>query len=231
MMAVPGSSEVQRAAVLADQTRARLHRLLRRHAEGLDAATIARELHLHHTTVRDHLRQLAAVGLIDSEQLPPSGRGRPRTVYRARPLPGGPYRTLSSLLASAVRHGLSPRAAGQLAGLRAVEQAGGQRSALDLLVAEAEELGFEPVVRRHGTEVVLRSCPFAEVAATDPETICAVHLGLAEGIADAAGGAVVEALHVTDPHRGGCRIVIRTDGSGEVPSPRLSAARRGSAAP
>lgn len=210
MTAVPGSSEVQRAAVLADPTRARLHRLLTRRPDGLDAASIARELHLHHTTVRDHLRQLAAVDLVDSEQLPPSGRGRPRTVYRARPLPGGPYQTLSVILADAVRQRLSAREAGQLAGLRAVAQSSGGRTAVELIVSEAEQLGFEPVVRRHGTEVVLRTCPFAEVAVADPETVCAVHLGLAEGIAGAAGGAVVEGLHVADPHRGGCRIVVRT---------------------
>jgi predicted ArsR family transcriptional regulator len=34
---------------------------------------------------------------------------------------------------------------------------------------------------------VLRRCPFAEVAAADPGTICQLHLGLAEGLAEGLG--------------------------------------------
>ena len=77
--------------------------------------------------------------------------------------------------------------------------------------AEAGRLGFEPSVRDHGElqEIVLQSCPFADLAAVQPETVCEVHVGLAQGIAERAGGIEVEGIRLADPHRGGCRIVMR----------------------
>jgi len=33
-------------------------------------------------------------------------------------------------------------------------------------------------------EFTLGRCPFAEVAAADPDTICRLHLGLAEGLTE-----------------------------------------------
>ncbi|NMD24099.1 MAG: hypothetical protein GYA65_07945, partial [Actinobacteria bacterium] len=79
------------------------------------------------------------------------------------------------------------------------------------LHAEAGRLGFEPRVRDRGElqEIVLQSCPFADLAATQPETVCEVHVGLAQGIAERAGGIEVEGIRLADPHRGGCRIVMR----------------------
>ena len=69
----------------------------------------------------------------------------------------------------------------------------------------------EPRVRDQGElqEIVLQSCPFADLAAVQPETVCEVHVGLAQGIAERAGGIEVEGIRLADPHRGGCRIVMR----------------------
>jgi len=59
------------------------------------------------------------------------------------------------------------------------------------------------------TVLVLGACPFAEIAATDPATVCALHRGLADGVAERVGGVEVEALEVADPAGGGCRVVLR----------------------
>jgi len=77
---------------------------------------------------------------------------------------------------------------------------------------EAERLGFRPTVRDETddcTVLVLGACPFAEIAATDPATVCALHRGLADGVAERVGGVEVEALEVADPAGGGCRVVLR----------------------
>jgi predicted ArsR family transcriptional regulator len=58
-------------------------------------------------------------------------------------------------------------------------------------------------------EFTLRRCPFAEVAAADPDTICQLHLGLAEGLAEGLGQLTVDRLVPRDPHRAGCRLIIR----------------------
>jgi predicted ArsR family transcriptional regulator len=70
--------------------------------------------------------------------------------------------------------------------------------------------GFDPEPRavRHGAEVVLRTCPFATAAAADRDTVCALHLGIAEGLAEGTP-AVVDELVAYDPRRAGCRIRLR----------------------
>src|SRR5439155_21257272 len=46
-----------------------------------------------------------------------------------------------------------------------------------------EEYGFKPELRREksGREIVLRRCPYQEVATTYQAVICPVHLGLIRG--------------------------------------------------
>jgi predicted ArsR family transcriptional regulator len=56
---------------------------------------------------------------------------------------------------------------------------------------------------------VLTHCPFAEVAADDPGTVCQLHLGLAEGLAEGLGGLAVEGLTVKNARQAGCRLTIR----------------------
>jgi predicted ArsR family transcriptional regulator len=69
--------------------------------------------------------------------------------------------------------------------------------------------GFEPEVRprRGGAEIVLHNCPFATTAVADRDTVCALHLGIAEGLTDAT--ATVTELVAHDPRKAGCRLRIR----------------------
>lgn len=85
---------------------------------------------------------------------------------------------------------------------------------------EISRRGFRPVrVERGGRfEFVLRRCPFAEVAAAEPETICQLHLGLVEGLTEGLGQLQVERLVPMDPRRAGCRLSLRhLPEGGEMP--------------
>lgn len=58
---------------------------------------------------------------------------------------------------------------------------------------------------------MLRHCPFAAAAHFDRATICSLHLGIAEGLAEGTRG-TVEELVAYDPGKAGCRLRIRLTG-------------------
>lgn len=120
----------------------------------------------------------------------------------------GPYERLSLWLAEVVRTGDSPREVGRRAGRR---QGLGRRQAsgpVDLLVEQMARHGFEPTVRQKGGEVdlTLRACPFATTALADPDTVCELHLGMAQGMAERIDGIEVDELVPKDPRRAHCRL-------------------------
>lgn len=84
-------------------------------------------------------------------------------------------------------------------------------TAVALIEREAADLGFEPRRDTRGdrTDLVLDACPFVEVAVEDPATVCALHLGIAEGIAEGDDGVEVLGMVVRDPRRAGCRLEMR----------------------
>jgi predicted ArsR family transcriptional regulator len=206
----PLDGPVQRAKALADPTRARLLEILDASDTPVLVADLATSLGVHSTAIRQHLTKLIDAGLVTAERLDPTGRGRPRHGYRTVPARVAPYRTLAEVLAEAVRNGRSAREQGHLVGARAAVTDG---DGIAALVDEAARWGFEPKVRsrRNGTtDIVLQSCPFASLAASDPATICELHLGLAEGVVSNHHDITVESLHTADPHRGECRFTVRT---------------------
>ena len=89
--------------------------------------------------------------------------------------------------------------------------------------------GFEPMTRTDGrrAEIVLTDCPYAETAVDDRPTVCALHLGMAEGLV--AGTDVrVDQLLAKDPRRAGCRLQLSARGSPPADGPatlRLSGRR------
>ncbi len=213
-----------RARALGDPTRSAIHHTLAASAQPLTIAELAEHIGVHRTAIGQHLAILSVSGLVERSTRPPAGRGRPVSVYRA--ISDDPYRTLATWLAEVVSSGRSPREIGVEIGCRmhrdpADEADQADRAdhadtsdAVDVVVREASRLGFTPSVHpRRGEpdrlDVVLDRCPFAELAAADPATVCDLHHGVAEGLARCAGGATVDALHVADPHRGGCRITMR----------------------
>lgn len=200
----PDGGALLRAKALAASRRVEIVSLLRSHDAPLTAGGLAAALGIHHTAVRQHLSLLVNAGLVVAQSLPVQGRGRPRTGYSVVEV-DDPYRELAGMLAAAVRTGRTARQAGHDAGMRVAPSPDGP---LVTLRDQAARLGFEPHVVDTGDaqEVVLRICPFAAIATEQPETVCDLHLGLAEGIAERAGGLVINGISLADPNRGGCRI-------------------------
>ncbi|HET7648117.1 MAG TPA: helix-turn-helix domain-containing protein [Gaiellaceae bacterium] len=188
--------ELRRHRALSDPSRARI--LARLADEGpLDARELAAYVGLHVNTVRVHLNALADAGLVTSETQPPSGRGRPRVAYRATAAAGDEggrrYRLLAEILTALVaRYG--PEAAAQLEeigeawGRYLVDapprfaSADDERAVAKLLELLAE-LGFRPELERgaRGRRILMRPCPFLELAREHQDVICTIHLGLMRG--------------------------------------------------
>lgn len=197
---------LDRARALASPTRARIHSLISESDHPLTVAELVGLTGLHRSVVRLHLRQLADAGLVQEFTMPPTGRGRPRFGYRA--IDGDPYRTMAGWLAATMSSDVAIGVGRTVGASLALLDGDG----VERIVDEAARRGFDPVLDDHGdgrVDVVLRACPFAEVAATSPAVVCGLHRGVMDGIAAATGGVVVEGLEVANPFDAGCRIRLR----------------------
>lgn len=216
--------EVQREArALGDPTRHRLFRYIAEAAGPVGVAELTEYVGLNHNAIRQHLAVLKDAGLVTERLEERSRPGRPRLLYRLSPEAAGKWETpgayawLASLLTDALRRRADPREVGRQDGHRRASEitgAGGAES-IDLLEAEIARRGFRPSRLERGRKVdfVLGRCPFAEVARSDPDTVCSLHLGLAEGLAEGLGGLEVQALVRKDPTRAGCRLSVRRQGT------------------
>jgi predicted ArsR family transcriptional regulator len=171
-------------------------------------AELTSHVGLNHNAVRQHLAVLKEAGLVTEETEDRFRRGRPRLMYRLHPEVAGRWETpgayawLAGVLSTALRRQQEPRQAGRQEG---------HRRAAELAEADITRRGFRPSRIERGPRIsfVLRHCPFAEVAADDPDTVCQLHLGLAEGLAEGLGGLAVEGLTVKNARQAGCRLTLR----------------------
>ncbi len=207
------------ARALGDPTRYRLFRYIADAPEPVGVAELTDYVQLNHNAVRQHLAVLKEAGLVTEELEERSRPGRPRLMYRLHPEAAGKWGTqgayewLAAMLSDAVRHKVEPRQIGRRYGRRRAEELAGTGEATDLMETEISRRGFRPtrVTRGRQVEFVLGRCPFADVAGSDPDTICQLHLGLAEGLGEGLGGIEVLGLTAKDPRRAGCRLIIRPD--------------------
>jgi predicted ArsR family transcriptional regulator len=210
---------VQRQAkALGDPTRHAIFRAVADASGPIDVATLTERFELNHNAIRQHLAKLCAAGLVVEEVGPSTGRGRPRLQYTPALAANSdwgipsPYEHLSVMLVEALGSGRSPRDVGAEAGRRLAATLPETEDPVDSLEILATRRGFEPrrVERRESVDLVLDRCPFQVTATTAPDIICQLHLGLAEGIAEATGGTVeVTELVARDPRRAGCRLKLR----------------------
>jgi predicted ArsR family transcriptional regulator len=206
------------ARALGDPTRHAIFRYVADAVEPVDVAELTAHLGLNHNAIRQHLAKLVHAELVIEDHAPSSGRGRPKLTYRLNPAAEsrwgvtGPYERLSLLLSEIVRTGDSPELVGRRSvrprSLRVNED---HDDPLDVLIDAAARQGFEPEARprRNGVEITLRTCPFAATALADPDTVCSLHLGIAQGVADlTAGRVVIDELIPHDPRRAHCRLLV-----------------------
>lgn len=170
-----------------DDPRERIADELRRAPRGLDARELAGRLGLHPNTIRWHLAVLIDEGAVSSGPEPRGTRGRPRVLYRLQRAAAegtrDEYRLLATVLAEAgdaARAETSGRAWGRYLVDRAAPAAPiSDEDAAARIAGFLDDQGFATEVAP--CEIRMRRCPFRELAAAHPETVCAVHRGLVDG--------------------------------------------------
>jgi predicted ArsR family transcriptional regulator len=196
------------AKALGDPTRHRLFRYIVESPGPVGVNELTAFLRLNHNAIRQHLAVLKDAGLVREEIEDRELPGRPRLLYRLDPEASGrwdttgPYTWLAKLLSQAVSRNQDPRQVGHDFGARHAAELCTARDPVDLLEREMVQRGFRPTRIERGRRIdfVLGRCPFAEVAESDSETVCQLHLGLAEGLAEGLGGLAVERLVAKNPH-------------------------------
>jgi predicted ArsR family transcriptional regulator len=208
----------EQARALGDPTRHAIFRRVADAGQPVGVAELNEHFPLNHNAIRQHLAKLVAAGLVVESTVAGVGRGRPRLVYVVDPSVAGqwgttgPYERLSRLLVEIIRTGLD---AGEV-GRRAADQfrvplPSGDPVA-DVNAAMARQ-GFDPELRpvQGGAEIVLHRCPFATTAVADRDTVCALHLGIAEGLVEGTS-VTVDELVAYDPRTAECQLRMRTAG-------------------
>jgi predicted ArsR family transcriptional regulator len=182
---------------------------------GLRAQDLANRLGLHVTTVRFHLDQLVAAGLLRSHFQRRKEAGRPRKLYAIEQGSLGKvtsdqsYRMLSELLVQTLgfREGeapTTPEEAGLrwgrrhvldghagLVGQRAARSPGQWLGKIGQMVDLLREWGYSPEVSTTNdgrtARVALHDCPFMPLAKDNTAVVCGIHRGLMRGVMEALG--------------------------------------------
>ena len=207
----------EQARALGHPTRHAIYRFVADATEPVSVAALTTHFELNHNAIRQHLAKLVDAGLVLERLAEATGPGRRRLLYVVNPAAGGPwaasgpYERLSLMLSEIIRTGDSPVEVGRRAGLAAqLPPSSPDDPVRDIAGAMAAQ-GFDPAIRtaKGRTDIVLQHCPFQSTAIAHPDTVCLLHLGMAEGLAE--GTAVeVEELVAKDPRRADCRLRIRS---------------------
>jgi predicted ArsR family transcriptional regulator len=223
------------------RSRGRVLELLRTADSPLTVADVAKRCGLHPNTARFHLDALVAAGLAARAPGPGSGHrhaapGRPAIGYRASAdgapsaLPGERrYRLLAEMMTSLVASlADNPAAAAERAG----REWGGYLAepplpyrrpsaaeALTRLTGLLADLGFDPEVQPGETErarrLVLRDCPFREVAREHQGVVCPLHMGVIRGALDRMRAPLAADRLEVFPEPGLCRVRLAIPGKDE----------------
>ena len=179
--------------------RLRVLELLRSAPGALGVKDLAAQLGLHANTVRFHLNRLVTAGLVTREVEEHNGPGRPRLTFTAaaqHEREGGrrSYQLLADMLAGFIAD-TSPAPAALAAELGrtwgrylATRPAPGKRvteeESLRELLHVLDDIGFSPLLAEDDrqSQVLLRHCPFLEVASAHGEVVCSLHLGVMQGV-------------------------------------------------
>jgi predicted ArsR family transcriptional regulator len=204
----------QQARALGDPTRHGIFQYLVGADQSVTVAELTDHFGLNHNAIRQHLAKLLDAQLVVEDREQSGGRGRPRLLYVVDPRAesrwgvAGPYERLSLWLSEMVRTGDSPVDVGRRVGRRRRLGPNVDGDPVAVIVDQMARHGFDPAVTRTGdkVELKLQTCPFASTALADPDTICELHLGIAEGVAERVEGLVVDELIPRDPRRANCRL-------------------------
>jgi predicted ArsR family transcriptional regulator len=226
-----GRAELAVAALLTDELRGRLYRLVRdRHPLSRDEAAAATGI--SRGLAAFHLDKLVAAGLLRAHAQAPAG-GPPRVGRRPKvyapsdlelgiTIPERHYELVGELLVDAVAQaapdesplGAATRIAtarGQELGAhfrqaRALGRLGPER-ALTAAGEVLERFGYEPE-RWSPRTLRLRNCPFQTLARRAPEVVCAINQALVDGLLRGLGDQRVHAVLLPRPDA--CCVELRS---------------------
>lgn len=182
-------------------------------AEGLSARDLADRLHLHVTTMRFHLDQLVAGGLVVTQFKRGGGAGRPRKLYAIAhgsldtECSEQSFARLSEVLVDSFNDSsknLTPEQLGARWGRRRIqhEDLDASRTApaqtpgqwlgkIGRMVDVLEEWGYTPEVSTteggRTARVALHGCPFLDLARDNTALVCGIHRGLIRGVMEELG--------------------------------------------
>lgn len=204
----------QQARALGDPTRHAIFEYIVEADSPVTVAELTDHFGLNHNAIRQHLAKLVDADLVTGSRSTDGARGRPRLLYQPHPAVDsrwgvtGPYERLSVLLAEMLRTGdiaydVGKRSVGRPRGGPDPDDA-----PLEFVVDAIGRQGFDPEVRSargDQIDIVLRTCPFESGVLADPDTVCDLHLGIADGIAALTGDRlVIDELVARDPRRAHC---------------------------
>lgn len=216
---------------LAQPTARRLLEALAQAKRPLPTVELAELIDVHPNSARLHLSRLLEVGMVESGTAH-GNRGRPRKTWTvaAGTTVEGPldiYRELAGWLGRSVAvlaaDPAEIRGQGRRIGREIAADAESEDSP-QVLETSLRSMGFQPVreeISGSRTRMTLRNCPYRDVAESNAEVICTLHLGIAEGVVQGANCcARVTSFKPENPHVAGCMIEIEspaTDPRTEVP--------------
>ncbi|KRA24214.1 transcriptional regulator [Microbacterium sp. Root61] len=162
-------------------------------------ADLSAETGLHANTVREHLQRLEDEGCVIRSTEKRTTRGRPRVLFSAiigadASSPVTARRARDAAARGDLMRRILPDAQESTEGLEAaaVHQ-------LDAIIDHLDEAGFEPEFDGTSLTLDVTPCMHQSVQADHRETLCAIHLGIMQGVLAQAGGP----LHATE---------VRTEG-------------------
>lgn len=163
-------------------------------------AAIVRSCGLHENTVRAHLEELTRDGYLQKTKAESEGRGRPAWLFSAvSPTETSPFAGLTSALAEVLQEtSENPIRDAKLAGAKWGKQLNhafpasdepitGTSEVKERVIGVFDGIGFDPSSDGKTQEITLNRCPLIEAANKHPDTICNVHLGVVEGVAESLG--------------------------------------------
>lgn len=185
--------EINESGVTAAQSR--VLSTLRDAGRALTLSELRDATGLHPNTLRGHLDALVAAGSASRIASRTGGRGRPAWSYLARE---PEYAALAMALASGLDPGesrtLDPAAVrgGRAWGERLRAQLGAVEDGRERVLLALTHTGFAPEAgdAADRDRVTLHACPLLDAARSHPAVVCAVHLGLVEGVLGQHGAAL-----------------------------------------
>jgi predicted ArsR family transcriptional regulator len=222
----PGRQQLAAIALLADELRQRLYRFVTAQPGPVTRDEAAAAVGISRKLAAFHLDKLTAAGLLEATTPDPASRrpgpGRAPKAYRpaaaevAVSVPQRRYELLGELLAQAIvadgpasttRHTAQQlaRERGQALGerVRTERRLGrlGPERALTVVSELLAACGYAPARASIQGQLVLRNCPFQQLARRAPELVCRLNQEFMAGLLAGLGARRVEAVLQPDPAR------------------------------